>query len=183
VPCGMSLESSRMAATPEAEGANRIGGPSGMIPDKVVEILRGPSVMQVGTRDANLRPFHSYVWGAIVHEDRQTVTFFIYENRSRRIVSDLEDNGRVALGIAQASHEAYQLKGSYISSRRASDDDYAFQEAYRSKLCAAIGQVWPEEMVKRLFLGAAYRPGVAITFRVEEVFLQTPGPGAGSKMA
>jgi len=28
-----------------------------------------------------------------------------------------------------------------------------------------------------------YPPGVAITFRVEEVFLQTPGPGAGSKMA
>jgi hypothetical protein len=37
-------------------------------------------------------------------------------------------------------------------------------------------------MVKPLFLGAVYRPSVAITFRVEEVFLQTPGPRAGNKM-
>ena len=153
-----------------------------MIPDRVVEVLRGPSVMQVGTRDAELRPAHAYVWGVVVHDDRQTLTFFVYEKRAKRTLSDLEDNGRVALGIAQASHEAYQLKGRYVSSRTANDDDYALQEAYRSKLCAAIGQVWPEEVVKLLFLGAAYRPGVAITFRVEEVFLQTPGPGAGSKM-
>ena len=43
-------------------------------------------------------------------------------------------------------------------------------------------QVYPEEIARLLALGTAYRPGVAITFRVEEVFLQTPGPGAGTKM-
>jgi hypothetical protein len=37
-------------------------------------------------------------------------------------------------------------------------------------------------MVKPMILGTAFQPSVAITFRVEEVFLQTPGPGAGSKM-
>jgi hypothetical protein len=153
-----------------------------VIPDRVVEVLRGPSVMQVGTRNAELRPAHSYVWGAVVHDDHQTITFFVTERRSRRILSDLENNGRVALTIAQASHEAYQLKGPYLSSRPASDEDYAFQEDYRSKLWVAIAEFWPEEMVKPLFLGAEYRPSVGITFRVEEVFVQTPGPGAGNKM-
>ena len=153
-----------------------------MIPDRVVEVLRGPSVMQLGTRDAELRPAHSYVAGAIVHDDRQTITFFVTERRSKRILSDLEHNGRVAMAIAQASHEAYQLKGSYVSSHPASDEEYAFQEAYRSKLWPALAEFWPEEMVKPMILGAVYRPSVAITFRVEEVFLQTPGPRAGSKM-
>ncbi len=32
-------------------------------------------------------------------------------------------------------------------------------------------------------MGFEYRPGVAITFRVEEIFRQTPGPGAGEKLA
>ena len=32
-------------------------------------------------------------------------------------------------------------------------------------------------------LGLAYTPGVAITFRADEVFLQTPGPGAGTLLA
>jgi hypothetical protein len=154
-----------------------------MIPERVVEVLQGPSVMQVGTRNAELRPAHSYVNGVIVDDDRRTLTFFVTERRSVRILSDLEDNGRVALTIAQASHEAYQLKGSYVSSRSATDADYAFQEDYRSKIWPAIAEFWPEEMVKQLFLGAEYRPSVGITFRVEEVFEQTPGPRAGTKLA
>ncbi len=153
-----------------------------VIPDRVVEVLGGPSVMWVGTRDADLRPAHAYVAGAVVHDDRQTVTFFVTEERSKRVLADLGKNGRVALAFGQASHEAYQLKGSYVSSREASDEDYAFQEAYRDKVWRGLAQYWPEEIVKPQILGAAYRPSVAITFRVEEVFLQTPGPGAGSKM-
>lgn len=154
-----------------------------MIPDRVVEVLLGPSFMQLGTRNAELRPAHCPVSGALAHDDRQTITFFVTEGRSRRILSDLESNGRVALTIAQASHEAYQLKGTYVSSRPASDEDYALQEGYRSKLCAEMARFWPEEMVKALILGTEYRPSMGITFRVEELFLQTPGPGAGSKMA
>jgi len=153
-----------------------------VIPDRVIEVLRGPSIMQLGTRDAELRPAHSYVAGAVVHDDRQTVTFFVNEKRSSKILSNLENNGRVALGFAQLSHEAYQLKGSYVSSRPASDEEYAFQETYGASICAALCQWFPEETAKALVRGIANRAGVAITFRVEEVFLQTPGPGAGSKM-
>lgn len=153
-----------------------------MIPDRVIEVLRGPSVMWVGTRDDDLRPAHSYVTGAVVHDDKQTVTFFVSAERSKRALADLEKNGRVALAFGQASHEAYQLKGSYVSTRAASDEECALQEAYRDKLWRGLAQYWPEELVKPMILGAAYRPSVAITFRVEEVFLQTPGPGAGSKM-
>jgi hypothetical protein len=51
-----------------------------VIPDRVVEVLRGPSVMQVGTRDVELRPAHSYATGAIVHDDQRTITFFVTEN-------------------------------------------------------------------------------------------------------
>lgn len=155
-----------------------------MIPDRVVELLHGPAFMQLGTRDGELRPAHTFVIGAVAHPDRQTVTVFVPEARSARPLSDVQENGRVALGIALASHEAYQLKGTYLSSRPTGDEDIARQETYRANLHAAARQAgYPEEIARPLTLGFAYRPGVAITFQVEEIFTQTPGPGAGNRLA
>jgi hypothetical protein len=153
-----------------------------VIPERVVEFLRGPSVMQVATRDGEFWPDHAYVGGAVPHEDRQTVTFFVYEKRAKQILRNVENNGRIALTLGQASHEAYQLKGTYLSSRPATEEDYALVEAYRNALYASLSQLWPEEMAKKLVLGMAYRPAVAITFRVEDIYLQTPGPGAGERL-
>ena len=154
-----------------------------MIPDRVAEVLSGPAIMLAGTRDAALRGAHTTVVGAIVHDDRRTVTFFVPESRAARLLSDLRDNGRVAFGFGSLSHEAYQLKGTSLSSRPTTDADLAQQEAYRTKLVAAFRQVYPEEIARPLALGYAYHPAVAVTFRVDEVFLQTPGPGAGTRMA
>ena len=155
-----------------------------MIPDRVVEVLHGPAFMQIGTRDEGLRPAHTFAVGAVVHDDRQTVTVFVPTARSERVLRDLTENGRIALGVALASHEAYQLKGTYISSRPTDDADRARQEAYRAALLAsALEAGYPEAIARPLTQGFAYTPGVAITFRAEEVFLQTPGPGAGTLLS
>jgi hypothetical protein len=155
-----------------------------MIPDRVIEVLSGPSFVQIGTRDENLRPAHTYAVGAMVHEDRQTVTVLVPTARAARILPHLEANGRIALGIAQASHEAYQLKGTYLTTRPTDADDLARQEAYRRALLAdALKAGFPEEIARPLTQGFAYSPSVAISFRAEEVFLQTPGPDAGSRLS
>lgn len=155
-----------------------------MIPDRVIEMVHGPSYLQLGTRDEHLRPAHTLAVGGMVHEDRQTVTVFIPGERAQRIVAHLESNGRVALGIGQASHESYQLKGTYLSRRPTDADDVALQEAFRKALLAdALKAGYPEEIARPFTQGFAYTPGVAITFRAEEVFLQTPGPDAGSRLS
>ena len=153
-----------------------------MIPDRVAEVLQGPTFLQIGTRDAELRPTHTHVHGALVHDDRRTVTFFVTEKRAKRVVRNLEDNGRIALTGAQPSHECYQVKGVYVSSRPATDEDYAYQEAYEKKTVAALLEFFPEEFARPLSQGYVYRPSVAITFRVDEIYLQTPGPQAGTRM-
>jgi hypothetical protein len=155
-----------------------------MIPDRVVEVLQGPAFMQIGTRDEALRPAHTFAVGAVVHDDRQTVTVFVPTPRSERALRHLQENGRVALGVALASHEAYQLKGTYLSSRPTDAGDHARQEAYRTALLDSVLEAgYPEAIARPLALGLAYAPGVAITFRAEEVFLQTPGPGAGTPLS
>lgn len=155
-----------------------------MIPDRIVEVIHGPAFMHAGSRDEKLRPAHTFVIGAVVHPDREAITFFVPESRSERILSDLKSNGKVALAAGMATHEAYQLKGVYVASRPTDAKDYAVQEIYRAKLLSATIQAgYPEQIVKPLVLGFAYQPGVAITFRVEEIFLQTPGPDAGKKIS
>ncbi len=154
-----------------------------MIPDRVAEHLQGPAFIQVATRNADLRPAHAHVLGAVVHDDKETVTFFVAVKRSKQIVADLEDNGRVALEAAHATHEAYQMKGKYVSSRPSSEEDYAVQEAYKKRIVEGLLQFFPEELARPIAgVESDYRPSVAITFRVEEIYLQTPGPGAGTKM-
>lgn len=121
--------------------------------------------MLVGTRDAGLRPAHACAVGAIVHDDRRTVTFFVPASRSARLLSDLQDNGRIAFDFGWLSHESYQLKGTYLSSRPTTEADVARQEAYRAKLLAAARQAYPDEIARPWALGFAYHPGVAVTFR------------------
>jgi hypothetical protein len=155
-----------------------------MIPDRVVEVLHGPTWIQIGSRDEALRPAHTMAVGAVVHDDRQTVTVFVPTARSGRVLRDLTGNGRIAVGLALASHESYQLKGTYISSRPTDDTDRARQEARRAALLeSALEAGYPETIARPLALGLAITPGVAITFRAEQVFLQTPGPGAGTLLS
>lgn len=155
-----------------------------MIPDRIADVIHGPAFMHAGTRDEQLRPTQTFVVGAVVHPDRETITFFVPESRSGRILSDLENNGRVALAIGLVTHEAYQLKGVFISSRPTDAKDRAVQEIYRSKLLSSMLHAgYPQQIAQPLVLGFVYQPGIAITFRVEEIFLQTPGPGAGKKIS
>ena len=155
-----------------------------MLPERVIEVMQGPAIMHVATRDESFRPFQVSAIGAVVHPDRETVTFFVPESRSERILNDLKNNGRVALVFGIVTHEAYQVKGHYLSSRPVEAKEQALQEIYRAKTLSSFIQAgYPEQVIRPYILGMAYRPSVAITFRVEEVFLQTPGPEAGKRIA
>jgi hypothetical protein len=155
-----------------------------MISEKLVEFIHGPVFLSIGTRDERLRPAHTFVIGAVVNQDRETIRCFVPQSRARRIIGNLENNGRIALTAGHPSHECYQLKGRYVSARPVEAQEVAIQEIYRTKLLAVMLQYgYPEQIAKPLILGFQYQPAVAITFRVEEIFLQTPGPEAGKKIA
>ncbi len=154
-----------------------------MIPDSIVEAIHGAAVISVGTRDEQLRATHTLVVGAVVHPDREAITCFVPEQRFARIQNNLTSNGRVTLAVSLLTHEAYQLKGAYLGSRPTDAKDLAIQELHRAKLLSTMLQRgYPEAIVRPFILGFIYQPGMALSFRVEEMFLQTPGPEAGKKL-
>lgn len=153
-----------------------------MIPERIVEFIHGPVFISIGTRDDKLRPAHAWVIGAVVGPDRKTVTCLVPEPQAKEALPNLETNGQIALNAGSPTHEAYQLKGRFLSARPADEKDRAIQEIYRSKLLAFALRYYPEQIATPLILGFAYQLAMAITFLVEEVFLQTPGPDAGKKI-
>ncbi len=113
-------------------------------------------------------------------EDRKTMTVFVFEPFADVILKNLNDNGRISLiAASMPSHETYQFKGAYVSSRKTENKDLELQENYRNKLLEHfIPFDFPENFIRNM----PYNPGIAVTFRVEEIFVQTPGPGAGKKI-
>lgn len=154
-----------------------------MIPERLVPFFHGPTFFHLGTRDRSLQPWRTTGYGVRVHDDRATVTLLVGASAATRALADLADNGRVSLGCNQATHESYQLKGTFIESRPATAEDLERIVAYQASLVTTLSAEMPEEMARGLVYAFNTVPAIAITFRVEDVFVQTPGPGAGERIS
>lgn len=151
-----------------------------MISQKFVDFVQGPTMHHVGSRSARLRPAYSWAFGATVNAEEDTITFYLPNVEGAETLGNFEDNGMVALTISDAAtHETYQFKGPCLSVRPSEDKDTAIQDIHRSKLISHLGALgYPDEILT----GFTIYPSTAVTFKVEEVFVQTPGPGAGDKL-
>jgi predicted pyridoxine 5'-phosphate oxidase superfamily flavin-nucleotide-binding protein len=151
-----------------------------MISDNLSEFLTRQIFMHVGTRDGKLRPREIMAWGVKTNDDKKTISILIPELTSEKTLSHLENNGKISLTCVYVqTHESYQFKGTYVSHRSGNEKDYEFLETYLKgypEIFKMIGL--PVDFFSRL----NYKPSVAITFNVDEIFVQTPGPNAGKKI-
>jgi len=98
------------------------------------------------------------------------------------LLESLQHNGELALTVEEfPSHETYQFKGRYLRHRDLHDDDADVAERIRRRFVKSLRPIYPAapEDVMRSFVSP---PSLAIEFEVVEVYLQTPGPGAGTRI-
>ena len=149
-----------------------------MIPQDLTDFIQGAVVSWVGSRDDRLRPSVSWAFGARVKAADDLITTFVPDIEADQIKADFTGNGMITFTVVQGiSHEAYQFKGRVVELRPTTDEERAVQDIHRSKLISFYS-VFPEV----LFTGFKLYPSTAVTFRVEEAFVQTPGPGAGDRL-
>ena len=152
-----------------------------MIPGKILAFLADEGTVAVsGTRDANLIPAIHYVSGWDVEPDKRTIRCSIPQAFTN-LISSLEDNGQFSLTIEQiGSHETYQFKGDYVGSTLPNEADIAAHERVKERFANVVNQVFgfPQDRC-RAYIS---RPSIVIRFTVREIFLQTPGPGAGHRL-
>lgn len=153
-----------------------------MIPGKIVDFIEHANVGHAGTRDRNLVPHGHKMCGWTLAPDGHTLTILVPEGGRAHLLESLEDNGQIAVTIEDYPvHEAYQFKGQYLRHRPAVSDDIErarrIREDFLNKVLPIAGEVAVHAI--RAFVQT---PVLAIDIDVREVYLQTPGPGAGSRL-
>lgn len=149
-------------------------------PELASFVQSGVSIL-VGTRDRRLLPECLRAVGARVERGRRDVTIFAPSATSAATVANLEENGRIAICFSRmADHRSIQIKGRMVSVAPASESDRCVVERYRGEFVRNLAFIG---MPPRITLRMNAWPCHAVRLRVEAIFLQTPGPGAGAPLA
>lgn len=151
-----------------------------MISDDVLAFLRGGKSLVIGTRDEQLLSECARGVGLRAAEDRRHVSVFLAEASSRRTLANLRENGRIAIGLSHPpDHRSLQLKGRVTGLAPADDEDLLFVKNYVAELAEVLDVVGvPARITHRV----NYLPCIKVEVLVEEIYLQTPGPDAGSTL-
>ena len=154
-----------------------------MIPGKLVRFLEQyANVAFAGIRDRELVPFGHRVCGWRVGSDLRTMTILLPDQFTSRLLEWLQQNGELALTVEQfPSHETYQFKGRYLRHREAGHDDVEAADRVRGRFVKSLRPIYvdqPDDVLKAFVLS----PALAVDFEVSEIYLQTPGPGAGTRL-
>lgn len=161
------------------DAARAVAYTRAVISDDVLSFLRGGKSLVIGTRDRDLLAESGRAVGLrVADEDRQHVSVFLPGPGGDRTLANLRDNGRIAIGLSHPpDHRSLQLKGRVVTLTQASDEDLAFVRGYIAELAQVLDVVGlPARVVARV----NYLPCFRADVRVEEIYLQTPGPDAGS---
>ncbi|MFT3915167.1 MAG: hypothetical protein QM704_13910 [Anaeromyxobacteraceae bacterium] len=136
--------------------------------------------IHVGTADARLVPEAARVMGCRVEPGGDEVTLFVPRAAAGRTLDNLALNGRVAAVFARPLDDlSFQLKGAVLEVRDATEADRPIIERYRPLLSEMFQFVG---IPSRITFAIAVWPAVAVRFRVESIFVQTPGPKAGAPL-
>jgi hypothetical protein len=147
---------------------------------EVVEFIESGVSILVGTRDAALHPACTRAAGARVDAERGVLTLYLPQATAERTLANLRDNAQIAITFSRPiTHRSLQIKGTCKSVRPSDDADRLLQERYRAGYMeqlqlVGIGRSRSSRMV--------YWPSVAVDVTIGDLFVQTPGPGAGRRL-
>lgn len=146
--------------------------------DDLRQFIASPVMIIIGTRDSANRPAVGRAVGARV-VDAGTVEFLYSAWQWPETHRNLAANGEAALTFARpADYVAYQLKGN-ARLRAATPADQALTSRYQADIHAMFaGLGLPAELVAPWL---ADRELAAARLRVRELYVQTPGPSAGTR--
>lgn len=156
-----------------------------MIPAKIIRFLEErANIGFAGTRDASLAPLGHRLSAWQVDGAGRAISAFMRPFWEDRLVESLRDNGSIALTIGEiASHETYQIKGRCLSHRPIHLVEVQMVDQVRERLAKALFAHYQDERVVPFAKASIPTPTLVVAIEVHEVFVQTPGPSAGERIA
>jgi hypothetical protein len=150
-----------------------------LISDEIAAFLSQGLSTLVGTCSAARIPQCVRAVGIRLHAERTRAAVFLPAATSEKTVANLRDNPRIAvLASYPLDHRSLQLKGAVLGVAPAPESDRAYIDAYMSTFASVLEVVgMPYEVVTMV----THWPALTVEFAIEELYVQTPGPGAGAK--
>lgn len=150
------------------------------LPPPFVDLVEGGASVLVATSDLRLRPEATRACGAKVSPDRRRVVVYLPTAVSARARQNLAEHPEIAAGISRPlDNLSIQVKGPCVEVRTGTEEDRAVVERYLAQFRETLYLIGlPRSLTARFNAW----PVVAVTFEVRDVFVQTPGPGAGKRL-
>ena len=150
-----------------------------MIPDITKNVLTN-GFGHLGSVNKKNLPVHLDTLGQTFDNEKNTITCFTIEKSSNVLLENLYETKRVSFYIGMASHEAYQFKGEFINSHNMS----TLENNISAKYCKSCIEILKNFGMTDEFVNNSYgkMPNIGITFKIEKIFVQTPGPSAGTEI-
>ncbi|HYQ30733.1 MAG TPA: hypothetical protein VER04_26055 [Polyangiaceae bacterium] len=144
---------------------------------ELVEYMESGVSLLVGTRDAALRPASARGFGVEIDAAAYTATVFLPASGAALTLSNLRDNAQIALTFARGfDHRSLQVKGQLLSISETNERQRGLQDRYFAAFSEGLLFIGHRQKLLRRI---RYYPSYALSFRIESMFDQTPGPGAG----
>ena len=151
-----------------------------MITPPIAAFLEGPNSTMVASHDAHLVPEIARAVALSCAPDGETLTVVLPTNASADVIRQLQSDPRIAIVCELPStHRTLQLKGRVTSMRPTRVDERPAIEAALAAFSAGLELIgMPRRLTERL----QGWPATSVEVRVEQLFEQSPGPGAGDPL-
>jgi predicted pyridoxine 5'-phosphate oxidase superfamily flavin-nucleotide-binding protein len=149
-------------------------------PDHLVDFLESGVSILLATADAEGVPEAIRACGVKVDPQATTLSVFVPSATAALTLSNLAVNPLVALNFTRVTDDSgVQVKGRLRGQREARADERGLVDCYLAAFTDQLFQVGMPRAVGRRMLGW---PAVVLEVNVGDVFVQTPGPGAGRRL-
>ena len=143
-----------------------------------IAFLEGPNTLAIATQDGNLVPEVTRAL-TLRHLGDGRVVVWVVAHTAGGAVANLQREPRIAVGASRpSSHQTFQLKGRAVTVRDAAPEAQATIERAFEDFVKEAGAVG---LPARLLQPVVRWPALEIVVEVNEIYDQTPGPGAGER--
>jgi hypothetical protein len=151
--------------------------------DDHVRFITGRISITAASRDARRVPSVVRAAACRVSADRRRVTLLLATQQSQQVLADIAATGAIAVVFSEPStHRTLQFKGRDAARCAVLPDDLALACAHNE---AFADEIVPLGYPRALALTVHSVPGdelTAVSFTVDAIFEQTPGPKAGARV-
>ena len=151
-----------------------------MIDENLARFIESPVMQIIGTADEALKPEIGRGAGAWASADRRVIHLVLSGWQWPGTVANLKTNGRVAITFSRpADYVSYQIKGE-ATLRAAQVEEIERSSRYLVDMVSTLMRLGVAAEIIAPWL--SNRDALLVSIAVAEIFLQTPGALAGTRL-